>query len=233
MLSHSGKNRRVNINTPFGPSATQPGSGGRNPSMDSFEEDSYSLEEGDDPGNPDNPDLEDVDNLENANVDPVLGRLRPKGPKIKAPVRRRIRRRHRFTTPSSQRSRRRLTMRKTRKNPMYKRRERGRSKFLSGKGGRRRRSASLLDFGRKLDRVASSYPGLSGVVSELRSGLDKQKKRHLIRYALDVGDLELNRLVLSFVGEGKRASSGFSGLVRYAMDNRDPYLAEIVLGFRS
>ena len=32
------KNRRVNINSPFGPSATQPGSGGRNPSLDSFEE---------------------------------------------------------------------------------------------------------------------------------------------------------------------------------------------------
>ena len=36
MLSHSGKNRRVNIKKPFGPSATQPGSGGRNPSLDSF-----------------------------------------------------------------------------------------------------------------------------------------------------------------------------------------------------
>ena len=37
MLSHPGKNR-VNINSPFGPSATQPGSGGRNPSLDSFVE---------------------------------------------------------------------------------------------------------------------------------------------------------------------------------------------------
>jgi len=36
MLSHPGKNRRVNIKRPFGPSATQPGSGGRNPSLDSF-----------------------------------------------------------------------------------------------------------------------------------------------------------------------------------------------------
>jgi len=36
MLSHSVKNRRVNIKKPFGPSATQPGSGGRNPSLDSF-----------------------------------------------------------------------------------------------------------------------------------------------------------------------------------------------------